>query len=511
MEVGLLQKDIDAAISKRTDALASRIDAKIDDYERLRHEFHRRCAEVESNAKHQIDGKLSREEHEHFGHDVKQRLDTTLCKVNDLSSLVHSMKDVDREVFQKAISERCASTDSKMEALVASTGSKMEALSVSLSENLLTQLKSETQQLRSMMARQEELRKKEQAVLAESLSQKCLDLLLSKTSELNLAIEEKTNSNRASVAELHNCITRIQQDFLSKTSERNLAIEDKINSNRASVAELHTCIIRIQQDKAEKKEIVELKALMDIRGEHQQRMLLAQRDMSDLEQNYKLLHNRLGRTETEESPWQASVSRIEQRGSGRTETQESPWQASVSRIEQRGNIMMSHATGQVVVLRNINFVMRTGSDSPQAVFEDPAVADAVCKDLAEVSGVLKASVTIQGHTKGGESEFWRALARNRARAVADRMVDYGADPSLLNIIGLPGRLGKNLPTVDVFMGITSEAKEYESEDIRFCGSGPRSPSSGSYPGGRPTAPNSSLVPPLGPSISIPPLSSRYHR
>jgi hypothetical protein len=87
------------------------------------------------------------------------------------------------------------------------------------------------------------------------------------------------------------------------------------------------------------------------------------------------------------------------------------------------------------------------------VFLDIDSAEAVCKDLAELSNIFNCPMTIEGHTRGGESQFWQNLSDNRANIVAQLVVDFGADPNLLRAQGKPGRLGKNEVRTEVYMDI----------------------------------------------------------
>jgi len=132
---------------------------------------------------------------------------------------------------------------------------------------------------------------------------------------------------------------------------------------------------------------------------------------------------------------------------------DTPLRAAVRMVENRGNIRVSHATGQVSLLRRLDFQPRTTKEEPSAVFRDPDVAEAICKDLAEISSIFNCPMTIEGHTKGGESEFWQTLANRRARIVAELMIDFGAEPALLHTCGLPGRHGKNAVDTEVHMDI----------------------------------------------------------
>jgi len=149
---------------------------------------------------------------------------------------------------------------------------------------------------------------------------------------------------------------------------------------------------------------------------------------------------------------QAQLSAM-QRRLDKLDPPETPLRLAVRLVEQRGNIRVNHITGQVTLLRSLQFQPRTTKDEPTAVFRDPDVAEAICRDLAEISNIFSCPMTIEGHTKGGESEFWQTLANRRARVVAEAMIDFGANPSLLHTQGLPGRLGKNEVKTEVYMDI----------------------------------------------------------
>lgn len=134
---------------------------------------------------------------------------------------------------------------------------------------------------------------------------------------------------------------------------------------------------------------------------------------------------------------------------------ESPLRAAVRRVEARGNIRVNHETGHVQLLAPLAFHPRTTKDEPTAVLRDPEIADAICRDLAEISQIFNCPMTIEGHTKGGQNDFWQTLANRRAMLIADKMVEFGANPNLLETRGLPGRLGKNEVRTEVYMDVSN--------------------------------------------------------
>jgi outer membrane protein OmpA-like peptidoglycan-associated protein len=132
---------------------------------------------------------------------------------------------------------------------------------------------------------------------------------------------------------------------------------------------------------------------------------------------------------------------------------------AVQAVELRGNIQVDFRRSQVAILKSLEFDLRTTKEEPTAVFSDPCQAQAICRDLAEVAKIFECSVLIEGHTRGGEGEFWQKLAENRALAVAGTMIHFGADSKRLRFQGLPGRLGKNEPKTEVFMDMSRTADE----------------------------------------------------
>jgi hypothetical protein len=138
---------------------------------------------------------------------------------------------------------------------------------------------------------------------------------------------------------------------------------------------------------------------------------------------------------------------------------ETPIKTATRLVEQRGNVRVDHETGHVTILRPLRFEPRTTKDRPTAVFLDLDIAEGVCKDLAELSNIFGCPMTIEGHTKGGESQFWQQLADNRASIVTQLMIDFGADPNFLRARGKPGRLGKNEVRTEVMMDIRNIKEE----------------------------------------------------
>jgi len=128
-------------------------------------------------------------------------------------------------------------------------------------------------------------------------------------------------------------------------------------------------------------------------------------------------------------------------------------QVAVRNIERRGNIRVDSTTGHVELLHSLDFEPRFPQDEPSAVFKNNMAAMDVCQDLAEICNIFGCPVKIEGHTKGGEGQFWQILAKNRAHHVAEALVRCGADASLLFTRGMPGKMGRNEIRSEIVMNV----------------------------------------------------------
>mmetsp|Transcript_63905 Transcript_63905/g.152418 ORF Transcript_63905/g.152418 Transcript_63905/m.152418 type:complete len:590 (+) Transcript_63905:95-1864(+) len=133
---------------------------------------------------------------------------------------------------------------------------------------------------------------------------------------------------------------------------------------------------------------------------------------------------------------------------------ESPWRAALKKVELRQNVRVDQQSGNVTLLRPIEFVPKTSRNDPVAEFRRPEAADEICKDLAEVAKLFRCPMTVEGHTKGGESTFWMTLAQDRARAVRDKIVEFGADADKVSALGLPGKMGRNEVKTVIYMDLS---------------------------------------------------------
>jgi len=127
-----------------------------------------------------------------------------------------------------------------------------------------------------------------------------------------------------------------------------------------------------------------------------------------------------------------------------------PFLGRIQEIEKRGNLRIDLRSGDVTLGKEIMFKSRRQSEEPVAEFADEGE---ILADLAELWDNFRVDMAVEGHTKGGENEFWQELASNRARLVAAKLEEMGVRKDQLHPEGLPGKLGKNIAAVDVRLDI----------------------------------------------------------
>lgn len=128
----------------------------------------------------------------------------------------------------------------------------------------------------------------------------------------------------------------------------------------------------------------------------------------------------------------------------------------IQNIEDRGNLVVDYRTGDVEVAREIPFEAKRQSEEPLAEFKDATVAREILFDIVELWEVFRVVMTIEGHTKGGETGFWQALADNRAELIVSTLEEMGVCPEMMVAKGLPGKKGLNKVGVMVRFDIFPE-------------------------------------------------------
>lgn len=132
--------------------------------------------------------------------------------------------------------------------------------------------------------------------------------------------------------------------------------------------------------------------------------------------------------------------------------QETDLERSIREIDARGNIRFDLESGRMQVLREIMFIPIKSSDKPVAKLRDPQVAAEVIDDIAALAALFEDNVlTVEGHTGGGENEFWQQLADDRARLVGQELTNRGHRAHLVKTLGMPGKTGLNKSEVVVHL------------------------------------------------------------
>jgi len=140
--------------------------------------------------------------------------------------------------------------------------------------------------------------------------------------------------------------------------------------------------------------------------------------------------------------------------------QESDLERSVREIDARGNVRFDLVSGRMQVLREIVFVPIKASDRPVAKLRDPQAAAEVIDDIAAVAALFENNVlTVEGHTGGGENEFWHQLADDRARLVGQELVNRGHRADVVRTLGKPGKTGLNKSEVVVHLSMSPDQIE----------------------------------------------------
>jgi len=133
-------------------------------------------------------------------------------------------------------------------------------------------------------------------------------------------------------------------------------------------------------------------------------------------------------------------------------------QRDLHKIESRGNVQVDFNKGEIRLVNPITFVPRTTRDEPTAEFSKPDAAHNICQDLAEVMNLFNCPAEVEGHTKGGESEFWQTLADDRAHVVVEKIIEHGGDGAKMSSVGKPGKRGMNESKTVVRLDLPEEAK-----------------------------------------------------
>eukprot|EP00927_Polykrikos_kofoidii_P024377 TRINITY_DN22181_c0_g1_i1.p1 TRINITY_DN22181_c0_g1~~TRINITY_DN22181_c0_g1_i1.p1 ORF type:complete len:627 (-),score=122.77 TRINITY_DN22181_c0_g1_i1:420-2258(-) len=111
----------------------------------------------------------------------------------------------------------------------------------------------------------------------------------------------------------------------------------------------------------------------------------------------------------------------------------------IKEIERRGNLRLNRQTGDVKLLKQVEFTPNQANKEPTAEFKDPEAAASTLSDIVELArffdfpvGVEASVLPARGPAK---PEYWTQMAQNRASLIKSWMQEQGAEPELVNVVG----------------------------------------------------------------------------
>lgn len=202
--------------------------------------------------------------------------------------------------------------------------------------------------------------------------------------------------------------------------------------------------------------------------QQQQPTYIVQQDTGGIEHVLQIINEERNRHLAVESQLRAEIEQLKNRVSSlevpqvMAIPQESELERRIREIELRGNVRIDWQRGLVEVLREIGFVPRRTTESPDAELANPSAACFIFDDVAEAAGLVGGTVTVEGHTRGGESDFWQALAMDRARLVGKALIDRGIDQNRIVTRGMPGKRGLNKVAVLIHLDHCNQLRQSSS-------------------------------------------------
>jgi len=200
--------------------------------------------------------------------------------------------------------------------------------------------------------------------------------------------------------------------------------------------------------------------------QQQQPHYVVQQDTGGIEHILQIINEERNRHLSVESQLRAEIELLKNRVSSLEVIpaipQESELERRIREIELRGNVRIDWQRGLVEVLREIRFIPRKTTESPDAELLNPSAACFIFDDVAEAAGLVGGTVTVEGHTRGGESDFWQALAMDRARLVGKALIDRGIDQNRVVTRGMPGKRGLNKVAVLIHLDRHNQLRQSSS-------------------------------------------------
>jgi len=115
----------------------------------------------------------------------------------------------------------------------------------------------------------------------------------------------------------------------------------------------------------------------------------------------------------------------------------------IREIEKRGNVKFNVRTGEVDIIKGMEFATVNVSEKPVAEWADAKKGEEALQDTVEILNMFDVPVAVESHTKGSDSKFWQGLASTRSEYIMDKLSAQGISKDQMVARGLPGKRGRN--------------------------------------------------------------------
>merc|ERR1719506_1778687 len=100
-------------------------------------------------------------------------------------------------------------------------------------------------------------------------------------------------------------------------------------------------------------------------------------------------------------------------------------------IEARGNIKVDMDSGDVTIMKPVDFKKKKQGQDPTAEFADLGVVAPILNDVAEIAVMFRVPMEVQGHTAGANCAFSRNLSQKRADLIIEHLAARGVERRLM--------------------------------------------------------------------------------
>jgi len=118
----------------------------------------------------------------------------------------------------------------------------------------------------------------------------------------------------------------------------------------------------------------------------------------------------------------------------------------ITSVESKGNVRLNLRSGDMELLRPVDFIQNKPNEAPDAELKQPELAVEVLQDVAKLASLFEVPVSVESHAataKGGAPAFWEEVVGNRASFMKAQLEQHGVKPELVTAKGLYGKKGLN--------------------------------------------------------------------